>query len=446
MRVGQIIRHKTIAIGTLMLAVVALPFSITVCHAAIIFFLVLWAAEGDWRNKFSIVSSSLLVQLLIVLFLWQLVGLAFSDDLNRGWFSIEKKIFFLLVPVALATSTTKLAEKDVKLILTAFTTACLVGTMVCLYGAWKETRLVMEGSSAINPYLANSAYFQLHGSESASWLLFSYVSLANGIGLHPTYFSLYLAFSVAFVLNELPSAATVVRKAALIALALYFTTFIVFLSSRIIILALAAILFSVLINGMVRKRRSIAAMALGMVVTFASLLFLNPVTQYRSLEEIDYGTFRVEPGKNYTNAAHIRFSLWWLAVKSIGKSNPLIGEGTGDVEKLMTATSTKFNITNVIGSFDPHNEYLYTMLANGAPGLFLLLLCLALPAWWAWLQKDFLLLGFTFIFSLVCVTESALELQKGIAFYSLFSGLLFFQLHSFQNVSIKLRSLLRVGQ
>jgi hypothetical protein len=109
----------------------------------------------------------------------------------------------------------------------------------------------------------------------------------------------------------------------------------------------------------------------------------------------------------------------------------------------MEKSSKQYKITNVLHSHDPHNQFLYSLLGNGYPGLLLLILCVAVPAYFAWAMKDFLLLGFSFIFCLLCFTESALELQKGIAFYSLFFPLLYFQLNSFQRVTVSLRSMLR---
>jgi O-antigen ligase len=436
--------HKAIMVAALMLSAAALPFSIKVCHAALIIVIVSWLLEGEWRTKLSVIQHSLLLQLLIALFFLQGLGLTFSDNLSSGWFTLEKKIFFLLIPVALATTALKLKRQEVKLVVITFICSCFVGTLLCVANAWNETTMVMAGQAQINPYLASSSYFDLHGSQSEKWLLFSYTSLSEGIAIHPTYFSLFLAFSIIFLLHEFPSLRSRIRQAGILMLMLYFTLFVVFLASRIVILGLSVIFIFVMIRTVLKKQTFFAGAVMGITCVFGSLLLLNPVSRYRSLQEINLSTFKIEPGNNYKNAAQIRASLWWLAFRSLNDSHPLYGMGTGDVEYAMLRASDQYRITNIINSFDPHNQYLYTLLGNGYAAFLLLILCLSLPVYFAWLEKDYLLLGFSFLFALLCFTESALELQKGVIFYSLFSALLFFQLNSFQHVSLNFRTLLSV--
>lgn len=442
----KIIGHKAIMVGALMLSVAALPFSVKICHAAIILLIANWLLEGNWRAKLSVVKNSLLLQLIIGVFALQALGLLFSDDLTRGWFSLEKKIFFLLLPIAFATTSIKLNRNELRLIFGTFIAACFVGSVICIASAWHETNLVMAGQATTNPYLSSSSYWQMHGKESQKWLMFSYVGLTSGLGIHPTYFSLFMVVCMMCLLHIWPSLNTPFIKAIVLTLCLYFCVFIVFLSARITIVGLAIIFVFVLIRCTVRKENFLLLMAVGMGCALTALVVLNPVSHYRSLEEINASTFVIGPGNHYTNAAQIRMSLWWLAVSSVKETHPLFGSGTGDVERVMTAASDKFQITNVIQSFDPHNEFLYTLIANGFPGLLLLIVSMSLPAWWAWMERDYFVLGFLLLFCLVCLTESALELQKGIVLYALVTGLLFFQRHSYQNVSIKLNSLLRVGQ
>lgn len=441
----RIIGPKIIMVGALIVSVVALPFSVKICHAAIIVLTFSWLLEGNWRTKFSIVNQSLLLQLIIALFFIQLVGLAFAENLEVGWFSLEKKIFFVLLPVVLATTSIKLEQKDLKRIIGSFVIACFVGTVICIVAIWQQTELVMAGEARIDPYLSGSSYFELHGMQSDKWLLFSYTSLANGIDIHPTYFSLFLVFSVIWLLIEYPQLTSRLQKVSVLFLLTYFLLFVVFLSSRIMILGLGAILFFVFVRSALKRQKASAFLAMGTVLFFSALLFLNPVTRYRSLQEINPSTFQISPGNDYTNAAQIRVSLWWLAFQSLENWDPVFGTGTGGAHDLIAATANKMHITNIINSYDPHNQFLYTLLANGVPGFILLILFLGFPVYFAWGQRDLLLLGLSFIVVLACMTESALELQKGIVFYAIFSGLLFFHRHSFQSISLNHKSLLRAG-
>lgn len=438
--------HKRIALLSLVMCVATLPFSIKVCHLAIIVYIVNSLLEGRWREKLAIINQSLMLQLFVAYFSLLLLGLLFSENLSGGWFSLEKKLFLFMLPVALGTTSIKFTRGEIKNLLFVFVGACFAGTVYCIFHSWQEANLVLAGEHKLNPYLSGSGYFDLHPLASDRWLLFSYVSLSSGINLHPTYFSLFLACSIIILLNEIPSIRSVLKKNAALFLIVYFSVFIIFLSSRIMILSVGVIFLFVMGRCAIQKHRSSALMAMGAALLFCALLLLNPVSRYRSLQEIGTSTFRVDPGSNYTTASQIRFSLWWMAIKSLRDWNPLVGYGTGDTERAMLNTSAEVRITNSISSVDPHNQLLYTLLANGAPALIVLVMMLGLPVYLAWMQNDFLLLGFSFLFILLCMTESALELQKGIVFYAVVSGVLLFQQNSFQNFHINFKSVLRVGR
>lgn len=141
----------------------------------------------------------------------------------------------------------------------------------------------------------------------------------------------------------------------------------------------------------------------------------------------------------YKTSTEIRASLWWLALKACGRTNPLLGSGTGDVIGLMEQTADAYEITNVMDTYDPHSQFLYLLIGNGIPGLLVFILYLVFPLICAWMVRDYLFLAFSFLFASLCLTESALEVQKGIAFFAVFQSLLVFQRRSFQSEAFKLK-------
>lgn len=443
-KVTQIARNR-IALGSLMLSVATLPFSVKLCHFFIIIFILTWISEGEWRTKLTLINQSLLLKMLIVFITLQVFGLLLTQDFAVGWLSIEKKIFLLMLPACLATTSMKLGKNDTRSIFFIFVVSCFAGSVYCIFHSWQETNLVLAGEQPLNPYLSGSQYFTLHPLASERWLTFSYVSLSGGINIHPTYFSLFLAFSIIFLLKEYASLPSRFQRIVALTVILYFAIFIIFLSSRIIILSIVIVLIYVVSRCIYRRKRSHALLATAIAVVFCSLIVVNPVTRYRSLQEVGDTAFEVDRGSNYTTAAQIRYSLWWIAAKSLQDFNPLVGYGTGNVEKAMAQTSEETGITNSIGSTDPHNQFLYTLLANGVPAVIVLSFILMWPLYLALFHKDPLLFGASFLFLLLCMTESALELQKGIVYYSLVTGLLVFQ-NSLQTSNIIFKSQLRAQQ
>ena len=137
------ISQKNIAFISLTVAILALPFSIKVCHIAILFFLFCWICEGEWRAKFEIIKQNILLQLIIGLFVVEAFSLLYVN--TSGLPEIEKKIFLLLLPLALATTNLKLTSRELDTILYLFVGSCFVGSLVCLGNAVYQIDRWTEG-------------------------------------------------------------------------------------------------------------------------------------------------------------------------------------------------------------------------------------------------------------------------------------------------------------
>lgn len=327
-----------------------------------------------------------------------------------------------------------------------FVISCFAGTLICFANSFQQASLIAEGQPAIG-YLPSSDLNKLNPSDFNEWYLFSYAVLAGGINIHPTYFSVYLTFCIVFLLFRLHSKSTLSIPVKFIHWFVigYFLLFTVLLSSRIITLCLL-IGFTSFVIYQIRSRqvRTLSFMIPLLLLTL-QLLYLNPVSRYRSLQEVFTTSLTIEPNHVYVNSTEIRASLWWTALKSFAHVNPLWGAGTGDVETVMRETSEKNNITNILNSYDPHNQYLYTLLSHGVIGLLLLFYCLGLSAYIGYVRQDYLYLAFLFVFVCLCITESALERQKGVMFFALFWSLLTFHAKSHQLISINLKPIESAG-
>jgi O-antigen ligase len=413
---------QAITVISLATAIVFLPFSILLCHLGLCALFLCWLAEGNWREKKDRLMANPVVWAYILLFLLHLVGVSYSEKTSDGWFNIEKKVSLLLVPVLLATLPA-FRKETLRGFLLAFVAACLAGTFICLAaGLFQHGQSNFDGATL-------SLYQRLNPTAAPFWLRYSYIGLASGIGMHPTYFAMYLAFCVIILFHFYASSLdtlTRLKRVALITLFLYLIVFIVMLSSRIVTLAMVMLClagFFTLPTKPVYPR----AVALLALITMLVLLAAYPVPRYRSLQE-PFMAESYRPGDNgvYEYSTGIRKSLWILGNLSIAEVNPLFGAGTGDVGRVLKQMSERHRIYNSIATYDPHNEFIFIQIALGLSGLLCLLACLALPAWVAYRQRQFMYLCFLFLFVIVCLTESALESQKGIVFFTIFSSILVF--------------------
>jgi O-antigen ligase len=159
------------------------------------------------------------------------------------------------------------------------------------------------------------------------------------------------------------------------------------------------------------------------VAAMSVVVLLNPLAFYRNLQEYTSSNFTIPPASLSDNPISIRTSLWWLSGQAISEINPVFGSGTGDVNDTIAILADKHNAHNILNTSDPHNQYLHTFIALGAVGLLALLAVFFAPLLMLFKQREFLACVGLIAFMVICLTESALELQKGIVLFSLFVSL-----------------------
>jgi O-antigen ligase len=423
--------------GPLALSVIALPFSITLCNLGVGLLGVSWISDWKWKEKWKALTTNSSVSVFILFFLLHLFAITYSADKPAAWFNVEKKLFLFVLPLILAS--VKLEKEDIRLLLISFIIACLTGTLICLGVAFSKTT---QGLTDFNfdayGALAYRTMSPQYGNDP--WAFFSYIELASGIGIHPAYFSLYLTFCILILIHFYAASFFSygkLKQAIIFLTVIYLSVFIICLSTRIITIAL----FLILIYGTFRFLNGISVVTKGAtIILFSSLfvgvLYLNPVSRFRNYQEV-VSTWPFLQRGLQTQSTTIRASLWSLSIKSLPHINYFLGVGPGDVEHLMQRTGKEYGITNILNTHDPHSQYFYTLLGLGGIGLLTLLCCFILPAIFAFQHQNYFYVMFIVLFALLCLTESALELQKGIAFFCLFNSLFLFQPSCVQRFQFK---------
>jgi O-antigen ligase len=420
------IREKLTA-GSLYVATAALPFSILVCHGALIIFLILWVTEGNWERKLIEINNSKWLIVLGVFVLITLASVLYSNDRARALLVLDKKLFFFVIPFAIATSTYSFSLKDVKVISFVLCISTFVALVYCYSHSLYQLNLYNEGKIGGDSitYLAQSGLNK--GNINTAWLFFSYVSLSGALHLHPTYLAMYAAYSLVFLIIESRKTNFNPRWNILTYfLAAFFSFSIVFLAARIVLLVVCLFYIVLLAYDFFAKNQSlkriiIPAMLIG---SMAAGVMINPVTKYRQVEEIISNGIYVEPNANYSNSTGIRASLWLLSAQAYLNTNSLIGTGVGDVEASVAAAASKQKITNSLHTNDPHNQYLFIIISTGIVGLTSFLAFLLFAIFKAWQNRDLLFLSFIFLVSIVAMTESVLEMQKGTIFFTIFFSIM----------------------
>jgi hypothetical protein len=434
------IANRRLHLSSLIVAAVALPFSIEVCHWALVLYIIVWCAEGKWTEKMSLFRKSLLLQISLVLALMFLAGMWYTENKTAGWLSLEKKIFFFIMPLALATSAVKFSQREIRILLYCFVSTCFIASVICIVNSILMASHSMQAvPDGLLGYLNTSDFNLLNPSASDEWLLFSYQALAIGLGMHPAYLSMYVAFCIVFLLHEVGEKRSGQKYITIICLALiaYFSVFIICLTSRIITLSLLSVYIATGIISLLNRTSGKKVIALFCLLLLCVLvLYVNPVSRYKNLQEVQRTSFLLPKNTTAHTATQIRAALLWISWESFKRINPVIGAGTGDVEEVMQQASETLGTTNDHHTANPHNEYISIVLAIGLMGLTFFIASLAIPVMMAFGHRDYLLMGFIFLFAALCLSESVLERQKGVAFFAIFFPLLAFQRQAFQTFSI----------
>jgi O-antigen ligase len=397
------------------LCIITLPLPIVVSNASIILLVLAWVWQGGFAAKWKNLLASKWVIPFVLLYLLHAFALFYSSDRPNGFFALEKKATLLLLPL-LAASGPLLNERFVQFLKRSFIYSCFILTLLCLMAASIHflNELVPENfdASTLN------SFNQLHPQLSPLWMHFSYIQLGEWAEIHPAYFSMYLALCLVLLLTEkskTPSQQTVNFFIGFILIA-----FIAFMSSRMAIIALFVTFFYIIFDTLLKGRPKGISIAVASIVLLSCFVWLNPISRFRVIEEPLNTSILINKQTTEWNSFNYRL-LEWKAAWSIISKHALAGVGTGGSDLSMKDFYAHFNKSTIGVNYNPHNQYLQTWIELGLPGLVLLTTCLLIGFWQGQKQREYV--AFIIIFSLMCFTESILERQKGIVFFTLFQSL-----------------------
>jgi O-antigen ligase len=243
------------------------------------------------------------------------------------------------------------------------------------------------------------------------------------VGIHATYLSMYVAFSIVTFLWLLLTSQVQKQKWLYIIASLFLFAGLVQLSSRAVFIAFLLIIngvFSFLVFSGSKRLKFIFTTAL---VSAAILLLIYSVDSFKTRYVSELKTDLTDKVKIVDNTEP-RLARWEVILELVRRS-PLIGYGSGsEAELLKEKYFEKGLYVSYINEFNTHNQYLAMLLKAGVAGLLLFLFILYYGYLAAIRRKDLLLLAFMLMITIVSLSENILDLNKGIFFYGFFFSLL----------------------
>ena len=348
-----------------------------------------WLAEGDLINRFKSMIRQPIILLLIAVYLSLLFGMIHTQDTSGGWNSLLLKLPLLLFPLIFSTSF--VSRQTFRWMLIGFVTATLVGTAYCLI------RILTEGISA-------------------TWQV-SYTRLSNVINLHPTIFSMYIAFAaVAATYLLLHSVRpSLWRMIALIPMWLWFGLNMILLSSRAGLIVMFLLVVVGAITLVVHRRWLWAAVMLAIV---AAVTIESPRLFGYTISRVMVAVNVVSGG-----APDTRKVLWEESARLVARY-PVFGVGTGDVEKELFIALSETHAEVAKPDRHSHNQYLQTALAIGIPGALLLMSSLLWPLVFSMRRRYAVYAVFLVSVMVFLIFDGIWEIQSGLIFYAFFNALM----------------------
>ena len=370
----------------------------------------IWVLEFDFKKKIKRLTDGhnrLYILSFSLLYIFYLVGILYSSNINYAIFDLEVKLSLIIFPVIISTIkkevfTAKFSER----ILVVFVIGCFIGTVVSLVDAFIA---FYDNNDISEFYYRNLSFFH-----------------------HPGYMAMYLNFAIAIIVCFLMKKKMVKsdkrRVFLLILLVIYFSLFVIMLSSKAGIISLFIVFFITVAHVIIVEKRLIAGIFLVIIICglfYASFNFF-PYSLNRIVKAKEIVENRTTIEKDEVDGTAGRIMIWQNSVEII-EQNFLFGVGTGDVKDYLVEKYKENNIKKaLILKSNAHNQYLQTFITLGIVGFLILSLSLVLPAYYTFRHKHFLYFLFLIIISINLLVESMLETQAGVVFYAFFNSFLFF--------------------
>lgn len=393
-----------------LITMIIIPLNVRYLPPFMILWGVIWLFEN--RSRFDKIlkvdkSHLLLFFLFSGLFVWQLIGMLYSDNPVRGWQNLNRRLSLILFPLVLIVPGEMIKQK-IKLLLRLFAGSTFLFIVFCYFFAFYRSIDVQNGLMSFNPH------------QTVYWWLNYFYGTYFSVYQHPSYLSMYVLFSVFIALESIYDT-TLMNKYRIGwgVIGLILMTSIYFLSSRTAMLAsLIFIPFYFLYRAIKRKKFRFV-----WIIAFFGMIFLSQII-LKNLKFADLTNAVSQDSFINTIKNDDRIIVWKAALEVVQK-NLLFGVGTGDVNtELLRENIKEGNTALVENSLNAHNQYIETTLENGLIGLVLLLSILATMLYIAFKDKKLLYIVFIVIVMFFFLFESISNRLAGVTFFAMFSFLL----------------------
>lgn len=389
---------------TIKLAIIGIFLPIKISNVIMFFFVASTLLVGrDYYNAWYRLKNGILFYFLLF-YLIHAVAILYSENYFEATRELDKKIPFLLLPVAFSLIDPQILSKERKNILIFFARlTIMISALLLVCSVYRYAR-----SQDIN--------------------VFFYTGFTDPINFHPVYFAGYLIFATIILLlteSERTKKWRVIQDAGIIVFS-FFT--LILISSKT-----ALFIFLVLIGYVLFERATSihwtrkVLICVGFVLVSGLVIYSFPVTRARIQDSLNSNWSGIlddeytQKASTYTGAT-LRFSFWKVTAKELYNDNKLFfGVGTGDQSDYLNNVYDKYGLLDVgYVNYNLHNLVMEIVIEFGLFGLVFFAALIIKLSNIARIHKDSILAYLLVIFMLLGMTESLWNINKGIFFFTFF--------------------------
>ncbi len=403
----NILKDKMVSkVLTILLYVVSvtLPVFIPSWHGKLLVMLgLVWILSLKGGQLSNVFRHNQLFIFILSLILLEFAGLFFSSNIKSGLATIESIAPLLILPLIIFSAEKSCDNNVLRYTLISFVAGVIILNLTSLafisYDLWDAKNLQS------NIILANNSIVQIH----------------------PAFVSLYLSFSIFFLIDQYFPLQTKNRSKlgwVLFSLVIL-VTYLVWINSRTGILSFCtAFIFYSFYRFQARARM----FAISILIIFFIVIYSVPFSQERFFNAPQLVLKKEVSIKSndpniYPLAA--RKQILDCSIELLKGSEFFYGYGTGDFRDVLQDCYKQKNYNSLYESgLDSHNEYFAQMHRHGIVGLLLFLALLIVPFKYALKYRSPLLAVFIILFAITALFENVFSAQKGVTFFALFCPLL----------------------
>ncbi|WP_302173761.1 O-antigen ligase [uncultured Hydrogenophaga sp.] len=331
---------------------IGVPTSIALVNISILFLLIGWVGSGRWQRKWAVLKASPLTLPVLLLSLWMLLGIAWSDA-DRKVIGSHLYVYSKL-PLMLVLLTVFDEARWRQRAWWAFAVGCLI-TLGSTYASiwvhipWADSN---QRGFGVSHHIFNDY-------------------IAQGLAM-----SVFIAWAISRAVDARQPALRW-GWALIAALGVFSVTHLLEgRTGQVTVVAMGLAMVLTIESARVRWAAVLLLAAGAVVLAFSSPLIVARVTQ--ALAE----------ARQYDSAGVVSTSIgarldMWRNAWTMFLDNPWIGHGPGGYRVLSTAIYS-VGAQCSVSCIHPHNQYLFFMVDHGIPGLLLYLWvlgCLAALVW-----------------------------------------------------------------